>query len=193
MSQEGTQAFQRGAQRWVETLQHLAEQIQRQQRISQQITEELMNTYMQLLNTQWSYVAQLPQQQQQQQQQQNFQQLAQQWMQQFQQFQQQAQQQQQDFQQMVQQAMGAYAQMFDIPASQAREGAQIAQESAQIVQRATSEVPIEGYDALSVKEIVARLDGLSGEELGRVRQYESRNKNRTTLLKQIDRKAGGAS
>ncbi len=188
MSQEeGTQALQGGARRWVETLQHLAEQIQRQQQVSLQMTEALMDTYMQLLNIQSSYAAQLPQQQQQRH---NFQQLAQQWM---QQFQQQAQQQQQDFQQMVQQTMGAYAQMFAFPASQAQEGVQIAQEGAQIVQRAASEVPIEGYDELSVKEIAARLDGLSGEELGRVRQYESRNKNRTTLLEQIDRKAGDAS
>jgi ElaB/YqjD/DUF883 family membrane-anchored ribosome-binding protein len=188
MTHEGTQG---DAQRWMETVQRLGEQIQRQQEVSQQVNEELMNTYMQLLNTQGSYVAQLPQQQQQ-----NFQQLAQQWTQQFQQqqrtVQQQAQQQAQQFQQMLQQVMGTYAQMLNIPASHAGEQAQIAQDSARIVQRATSEVPIEGYDEMSVDDIVARLDGLSSEELARVREYESRNKNRTTLLEQMDRKASEA-
>ena len=192
MIQQGTQAMQGNVQRGMETLQRLAEQIQRQQQVSQQMNEELMNTYMELLNTQGSYAAQLPQQQQQ-----NFQQLAQQWRQNFQQqqrtVQQQAQQQRQNFQQMVQQVMGSYMQMFNIPASHAGEGAQIAQDSAQIVQRATSEVPIEGYDEMSVEDIMARVEGLSGEELGRVRQYESRNKNRSTLLAQLERKADDAS
>ncbi|MDP8952855.1 MAG: hypothetical protein M3N18_11590 [Actinomycetota bacterium] len=191
MTQEA-QAMQGNIQRGIETLQRLAEQIQRQQQVSQQMNEELMNTYMELLNTQGSYAAQLPQQQQQ-----NFQQLAQQWTQNFQQqqrtVQQQAQQQQQNFQQMVQQAMGTYAQMFNIPASHAGEGVQIAQDSAKIVERATSEVPIKGYDELSVDEIVARIENLSSEELARVRQYESRNKNRSSLLAQIDRKADSAS
>ncbi|MDP9457110.1 MAG: hypothetical protein M3Q60_15340 [Actinomycetota bacterium] len=53
----------------METVQRLGEQIQRQQ-VSQQVNEELTNTYLQLLNTQGSYAAQLPQQQQQ-----NFQQM----------------------------------------------------------------------------------------------------------------------
>ena len=176
----------------METVRRLGEQIQRQQELSQQVNEELMNTYMQLLNTQGSYVAQLPQQQQQ-----NFQQLAQQWAQQVQQqqrtVQQQVQQQQQSFQQMLQQVMTSYSQMLSIPASHAGEGAEIVQDSAEVVQRASSEVPIGGYDEMSVDEIAGRLDGLSGEELGRVREYEARNKSRATLLAQIDRKAGGDS
>jgi CHAD domain-containing protein len=193
MTQEGMQDLQGGAQRWVDTLQRLAGQIQRQQQVSQQMTEELMNTYAQLLNVPASYLAELPQQQQQ-----NFQQLAQQAMRQAQEqqrtLQQQAQGQQQNFQQMFQQTLDTYSRLFNVPASHAGESAQIAQESAQIVQRASSEVPIEGYDELNVEEIVARLEGLSDEELGRVREYERRNKNRTTLLEQIDSKAaGGAS
>ncbi len=192
MMQQGMQAAQGGAQRWLETAQRLGEQIQRQQQLSQQVNEELTNTYLQLLNTQGSYAAQLPQQQQQ-----NFQQLAQQWTEQFQQqqrtVQQQAQQQQQNFRQMLQQVMSGYAQMFNVPASHAGEEQQIVQDSAEIVQNATSEVPIEGYDEMSVSDIGERLDGLSGEELGRVRAYETQNKNRSSLLAQIDRKAGDAS
>ena len=107
---------------------------------------------------------------------------------------QQARGQQQNFRQMFQQTMDTFSRLFDIPASHAGEGARIAQESAQIVQRAASEVPIEGYDELNVEAIVARLEGLSDEEVGRVREYERGNRNRATLLEQIDRRAaGGAS
>src|SRR5829696_155733 len=169
MTQEGMRDLQGnlqgGAQRWVDTMQRLAEQIQRQQQVSQQMTQELMNTYVQLLNTQGSYLAELPQQQQ------------------------------QNFQQLFQQTLDTFSRLFDVPASHAGEGARIAQESARIVQRAASEVPIEGYDELNVEEIVARLEGLSEEELERVRGYERGNKNRATLLEQIDRRAesGGSS
>ena len=44
------------------------------------------------------------------------------------------------------------------------------------------------YDELSVAEISKRLDGLSVEQLRKVREYEKKNKNRETLIEQIDRK-----
>jgi hypothetical protein len=44
------------------------------------------------------------------------------------------------------------------------------------------------YDELSVAEISRRLDGLSADQLRKVREYEKRNKNRETLIEQIDRK-----
>jgi hypothetical protein len=44
------------------------------------------------------------------------------------------------------------------------------------------------YDELSVAEISKRLDGLSVEQLRKVREFEKRNKNRETLIEQIDRK-----
>jgi hypothetical protein len=44
------------------------------------------------------------------------------------------------------------------------------------------------YEELTVDEISGRLDGLSTEELGKVREYEKKNKNRETLIEQIDRK-----
>lgn len=58
---------------------------------------------------------------------------------------------------------------------------------------ATGEPPIEGYDELNVGEVTSRLDGLSEAELRRVRDYESRNKNRQTILDQVDRKTQSAS
>ena len=48
--------------------------------------------------------------------------------------------------------------------------------------------PIEGYDEMNVGEISGRLDGLSEEELEKVRDYEKRNKSRDTLIEQLDRK-----
>ena len=116
-----------GAREWLDQMQNLSEQIQLQQQNSQQMIQELMNTYMQLLNTPGSYMSGQAEQQQQ-----TFQQITQQWMEQAQQqqqtLQQQAQQQQQSFQQMVQESMNTYMQMFNIPNSYLQEGMRPAQE-----------------------------------------------------------------
>jgi oligoendopeptidase F len=171
---EGAQA------EWLGAMQSLAEQIQKQQQNSQQMIQELMNTYMQLLNTPGSYLSGQAEQQQQ-----TLQQTAQQWMEQAQQqqqtFQQQAQQQQQPFQQMTQEVMSTYSQLFNIPLSYAKEGLKDAQ------------FPIEGYDELTVEEASGRLGVLSTEELREVRDYEERNKNRETVLEQLDRRIRGGS
>jgi hypothetical protein len=165
---------------WLGAMQSLAEQIQKQQQNSQQMTQELMNTYMQLLNTPGSYLSGQAEQQQQ-----TIQQTAQQWMEQAQQqrqtFQQQAQEQQQSFQQMTQEVMSTYSQLWNIPISYAKEGLRDAQFS------------IEGYDALTVEEVSERLGGLSSEDLREVRDYEERNKNRDTILEQLDRRIRSGS
>jgi hypothetical protein len=44
------------------------------------------------------------------------------------------------------------------------------------------------YEELRVDEISERLEGLTTEELGKVREYEKKNKNRETLIEQLDRK-----
>lgn len=46
----------------------------------------------------------------------------------------------------------------------------------------------EDYDEVTVADFSKQLDGLSVEELKQVREYEKQNKNRETLLEQIDRK-----
>ena len=116
---EGAQA------EWLGAMQSLAEQIEKQQQTSQQMTQELMNTYMQLLNTPGSYLSGHAEQQQ------TLQQSAQQWMEQAQTqqqtFQQRAQEQQQSFQQMTQEVMSGYAELFNIPISYAKEGLRDAQ------------------------------------------------------------------
>ena len=160
---EGAQA------EWLSAMQSLAEQIQKQQQYSQQMTQELINTYMQLLNTPGSYLSSQAEQQQQ-----TLQQTAQQWM-------EQAQQQQQSFQQMTQEVMSGYAELFNIPISYAQEGIKEAR------------FPIEGYDELTVEEITARLGSLSAEDLREVRDYEERNKNRDTILEELDRRIRSGS
>src|SRR5215212_6623137 len=171
---------EQAGQEWLSAMRSLAEQIQKQQQYSQQMTQELINTYMQLLNTPGSYLSGQAEQQQQ-----TIQQTAQQWMEQAQEqqqaFQQQAQQQQQSFQQMTQEVMSGYSQLFNIPISYAKEGLKDAQ------------FPIEGYDDLSVEEVSGRLGALSTEELREVRDYEERNKNRDTILEQLDRRIRGGS
>src|SRR5919112_156711 len=154
-------------QEWLTTMQSLAEQIQKQQQNSQQMIQELMNTYMQLLNTPGSFLSGQAEQQQQ-----TLQQTAQQWM-------EQAQQQQQSFKQMTQEVLGSYSQLFNIPLSYAQEGLKEAQ------------FPIEGYDELTVEEVSGRLGSLSAEDLREVRDYEERNKNRETVLEQLDRRIRG--
>jgi hypothetical protein len=44
------------------------------------------------------------------------------------------------------------------------------------------------YDALSVEEVAGKIDGLPAEQLEKVREFEKSNKNRQTLIEQIDRK-----
>jgi signal transduction histidine kinase len=164
-----------GAQEWLGMLQNLAEQIQKQQETSQQMVQELMDTYMQLLNTPGSYLSGQAEQQRE-----TLQQAARQWIEQAQQqrqtFQRQAQQQQQAFQQMVQESMSTYSQLFNIPLSYAQEGLQ------------STRFPIEDYDELNVDEVSRHISGLSSEQLRTVRDYEERTKNRDTLLEQLDRR-----
>jgi hypothetical protein len=44
------------------------------------------------------------------------------------------------------------------------------------------------YDALTVDEVAKRIEGLPAEQLEKVREFEKNNKNRETLVAQIDRK-----
>ena len=174
---EGAQGAQA---EWLGMLQTLAEQIQRQQQSSQQMVQEMMDTYMRLLNTPGSYLSGQAEQQQQ-----TLRQTAQRWMEQAQEqqqaFQQQAQQQQQAFQQMTQEVLSSYAQLFNIPLFYAQEGLR------------SSQFPIEGYDELTMEEISGRLGVLSVEELRVVRDHEERNKRRETILEQLDRRIRSGS
>ena len=174
------QAPEEARQQWLGMLQTLSEQIQRQRQTSQQMTQEMMQTYMQLLNTPGSYLSGQAEQQQQ-----TLQQTAQQWMEQAQQqqqaFQQQAQQQQQAFQQMTQDVLGSYSQLFNLPLSYAKQGLR------------ESGFPIDNYDGLNADEVSRQVSSLSTEELRVVRDHEERNKNRDTVLEQLDRRIRSGS
>ena len=53
---------------------------------------------------------------------------------------------------------------------------------------AAGQPPINGYDEMNVDEVTSQLDGLSEAELRRVRNYEQGNKNRETVIAEIDRR-----
>jgi hypothetical protein len=44
------------------------------------------------------------------------------------------------------------------------------------------------YEALTVEEVSKRIEGLPADQLRKVREFEKKNKNRETLIEQIDRK-----
>ncbi len=124
----GEQAADEVARRWIATMQSMGDQLLRQQQTLQQMTQEQMSSYVQLLNTPPFYVSQQPQQEGQratgqafqqaseqwmalaQKQQQTYQQMSQQWM-------EQAQAQQQAFQQIVQKSLSAYTDLFKPPST----------------------------------------------------------------------------
>jgi hypothetical protein len=76
----------------------------------------------------------------------------------------------------------------------AAQDAQETQKSTEIAAEAaekntdTAAFPIEGYDEMNVGEVSERLDGLSVDELKRVRKYEKRNKDRGSLRKEMKQK-----
>jgi hypothetical protein len=75
----------------------------------------------------------------------------------------------------------------------ARGEEQVAREGAVATQRAATGVSIEDYDNLNVAEIVEQLENLSAEELQAARAYEQQNKDRDTLLEQIERRIKAVS
>ena len=48
--------------------------------------------------------------------------------------------------------------------------------------------PIDGYDEMNMDEVSERLEGLSADELKRVRKYEKDNKNRRSIRKEVKQK-----
>jgi hypothetical protein len=71
-----------------------------------------------------------------------------------------------------------------------------AEETARVIETTAptnGSLPIAGYDEKSVGEITARLDILTVDQLERLKDYERRNKNRGTLIREIERRIGAAS
>jgi hypothetical protein len=69
----------------------------------------------------------------------------------------------------------------------------VLQRTEEATKRAELEAAVSGalqtadYEELTVDEISRRLDGLSNEQLRKIREFEKNNKNRETLIEQIDR------
>ena len=59
-------------------------------------------------------------------------------------------------------------------------------EVAEVKIEVEEELPIPGYDALRVEEIIAKLGDMSAEVLMKLRAYEAAHKNRITVLREID-------
>jgi hypothetical protein len=178
LAKDGAQAFGRRAHGFGSAVELWAEQAQQQHRALRKFVEGSMGSYMQLLNTPASYLSQQAENQQQQLQQ-TFQQVAQQFVPQPQQQQQQFQQ----FQQITQQWLGSYMGFVDAQLTYAQDAAR----------RAQGLPPIKGYNELSVQEVTEHLDGLSVEEIGEVKGYERRNKNRESLIERMDQKINASS
>ena len=54
------------------------------------------------------------------------------------------------------------------------------------VQAAVTEAVVEGYDEMPAKDVIAMLPSFSKEMLAKVREYEAANKNRVTVLRELD-------
>ena len=103
-------------------------------------------------------------------------------------------------QQIAQESIGAYMAFMDSMFSYWQGGIQTAERSTEESARTVGarpeesstrsstgdDLPISDYDSLNVEEVTSKLEGLSVEERQRVRDYEAQNKNRSTMLKEID-------
>jgi hypothetical protein len=72
-----------------------------------------------------------------------------------------------------------------------------AEETARVIQTTApptnGNLPIAGYEEKSVGEVTARLDTLTVDQLERLKDYERRNKNRETLIQEINRRIRAVS
>lgn len=92
------------------------------------------------------------------------------------------------FQTLVEESVDAYMDLAYAPLSYYKQGLRLVE--SEITEGG---FPIAGYDELNVEEVGKNLDNLSAQELREVREYEKANKNRETVVGQIDRKLKPAS
>jgi hypothetical protein len=114
----------------------------------------------------------------------------------------------------AQESLGAYMDFLDATFSQYRAGAMASGQTAAgvvgtvtdatsrtmdaatgSVQRTaeTATFPIPGYDEMNVEEISDRVDGLTDDQVRRLRDYEKANQNRKTLIERFDSKLRASS
>ena len=91
------------------------------------------------------------------------------------------------FRTLLEESVDAYVDLAYAPFAYYRRGLRLVEAGA------NGGFPIPSYDELNVGEISGRLDGLTAAQLREVREYEKRNKNRETLIDQLDRRLKAAS
>jgi hypothetical protein len=91
------------------------------------------------------------------------------------------------FQTFLEESVEAYVDLVYAPFAYFRQGLRLVESGV------NGGFPIPGYDELNVAEISERLDVLTAAQIREVREYEKRNKNRETLIEQLDRKLKAAS
>ena len=92
------------------------------------------------------------------------------------------------FQTLFEESVDAYMDLAYAPFSYFRQGLRLVESGVN-----GGGFPIATYDELNVGEIAERIDGLTAAEIREVREYEKRNKNRETLIEQLDRKLKAVS
>ncbi len=92
------------------------------------------------------------------------------------------------FQTLVGESADAYRDLLYTPLAYYRQGLRLVEGEVN-----GAGFPIAGYDELNVKEIADRIGALSAAEIRTIREYETRNKNRESLIEQFDRKLKAAS
>ena len=92
------------------------------------------------------------------------------------------------FRTLFEESLDAYMDLAYTPFSYYREGLRLVESGV-----TGGGFPIASYDELNVGEIAQRIDGLTAAEIREVREYEKRNKNRETLIEQLDRKLKAVS
>jgi hypothetical protein len=97
-------------------------------------------------------------------------------------------QQRETFQTLVGESADAYRDLLSAPLDYYRQGLKLVEAEVN-----GAGFPIADYDELNVKEITDRLDGFTAAEIRTIREYETRNKNRETLIEQFDPKLKAAS
>ncbi len=60
------------------------------------------------------------------------------------------------------------------------------EEAAQRGEAHNPDLPIQSYDHLTIEEITSHLDGLTPQQLKRIRAYEEKHRHRVTLLEHLE-------
>src|SRR5829696_3116733 len=92
------------------------------------------------------------------------------------------------FQTLFEESVDAYMDLAYAPFSYFRQGLRLVETRVN-----GGGFPIANYDELNVGEIAERIDDLTAAEIREVREYEKRNKNRETLIEQLDGKLKAVS